>query len=50
VVRLVESIDQDHQFDERHVNTRNLALLANKLLYWFCLDNPPNQTEVLIYL
>ncbi|KAJ1435564.1 inositol 1,4,5-trisphosphate/ryanodine receptor-domain-containing protein [Ochromonadaceae sp. CCMP2298] len=45
VVKLVVSIDKDDPFAEKHVNTRNLALLANKLLYWFVLDNPLNQTE-----
>jgi hypothetical protein len=43
VVQLISSIDKDNPFAECHVNTRNLALAANRLLYWFVLDNPANQ-------
>jgi len=43
LVQLISSIDKENPFAEVHVNTRNLALLSNRLLYWFILDNPANQ-------
>ena len=43
LVQLISTIDKENPFAENHVNTRYLALLSNRLLYWFVLDNPANQ-------
>eukprot|EP00981_Chlorochromonas_danica_P005579 scaffold1159_cov160-Ochromonas_danica.AAC.1 len=43
IAQLVSTIDKDETFSECHLNTRNLALTANRVLYWFVLDNPTNQ-------
>jgi hypothetical protein len=50
LVQLVSSIDKDNPFAECHVNTRNLALASNRLLYWFVLDNPANQALAYTHL
>ncbi len=44
IAQLVLLIDKEETFKEYNLNTRNLALTANRLLYWFALDNPINQT------
>lgn len=42
IVSRILSIESDDT-QENHVNTRNLALSSNRLLYWMVLDNPANQ-------
>lgn len=44
IAQLVLLIDKDDVFKECHLNTRNLSLTANHLLFWFALDNPMNQS------
>eukprot|EP01031_Cornospumella_fuschlensis_P031175 gene31175-37679_t len=44
IAQLVLLIDKEDILKESNLNTRNLALAANNLLYWFALDNPSNQS------
>ncbi|RYG69663.1 hypothetical protein EON64_02170, partial [archaeon] len=46
IAQLVMVMDKDDMMKESNLNTRNLALAANHLLYWFALDNPSNQALV----
>jgi hypothetical protein len=43
ITQLVASIDADDSFAECHMNTRNLVIASNRLLFWLVLDNPANQ-------
>lgn len=43
MMALMGSINHDDISSESHINTRNLVLMSNNLLYWFILDNPVNQ-------
>ena len=41
----VEEPDEDGVIDDVSLNTRELCLLCNDVMYWFCLDNKPNQEQ-----
>jgi hypothetical protein len=44
IVRLIIPIERDGAQHDYDANTRKLALSCNRLLYWFIVDNPANQT------
>lgn len=44
IVHLILPIDRDGVLHDYDQNTRNLALSCNRLLYWFIVDNPANQS------
>lgn len=43
LVHLIDTTDKNDPFAAHHLNTRNLALHANQLLYWFIIENQANQ-------
>ena len=43
IVKLISMINPNDIYLESNINTRNLALITNDLIYWFILDNPANQ-------
>lgn len=47
VLELLEGVepDDDGALDEVAINTRDLCLLCNDLVFWFCLDNAHNQEQ-----
>ena len=38
--------EEDGTLSDVALNTRELCLMCNNLVYWFCLDNPHNQEQV----
>lgn len=43
LIKLIVLLDKEDAMKESYLNTMNLSLAANRLLYWFILDNPANQ-------
>lgn len=43
ILHLMKSIDSGDKAKECHANTRKIVLLANRMMYWFILENPSNQ-------
>ena len=48
VLGLMDSVEEDEngELDEVALNTRELCLMCNELLYWFTLGNKANQEQV----
>ena len=49
VLDLLENVEEPDEetgvIDDVSLNTRELCFLCNDLVYWFCLDNKPNQEQ-----